>query len=275
MTAKQTLRFIEMGLGSPGKGEITRDVPVEMPIAFEFAGLAYAVMMATPTEIEDYATGFAFAEGLIERADQLTNIIPAEVEGGIILRADLPQAGTETLRERLRLRLSEGSCGLCGLQGIEEALRPLPSLAARPKADGDAITRALNDLPEHQHLSRATGATHAAALCDASGAILAVREDVGRHNALDKLIGHALRTGIDMAACFIVLTARCSYELVEKTVRAGCPLLVTISAPTTLAVERARAAGLTLVTLARRDTALLACDPYEIFAPEKEVCDGL
>ena len=117
-------------------------------------------------------------------------------------------------------------------------------------------------LPDHQPLSRATGAVHAAAFCTSDGRIVAAREDVGRHNALDKLVGALALDGVDPATGFILLSARCSYELVQKTVRAGCPMLVTISAPTSLAVERAVAAGLTLVALARADNALVLNDPH-------------
>ena len=160
----------------------------------------------------------------------------------------------------------EGSCGLCGLQSIEDVLRPLPMLSVRPRLSAKAIEAALQSLPDHQPVGRATGAMHAAAFCDEHGRVLAVREDIGRHNALDKLTGHLARAGIDPALGFILLSARCSYELVEKTVRAGCPALVTISAPSDLAAERAHAAGLTLVALTRPDSALVVTDPYGIFS---------
>ncbi len=162
--------------------------------------------------------------------------------------------------------MSESSCGLCGIENIEEVLRPLPPVTARIATDRTAIANALMALPDHQPLGRATGAAHAAAFCSPAGAIELAREDVGRHNALDKLIGAMARAGIDPASGFILLSARCSYELVEKTVRAGCPMLVTISAPTSLAVERAADAGLTLVALARTDAALIVGDPHGMIA---------
>ena len=266
MSGSVEAKFCEAGLAGPGKGEIGRAVPLEVPIAFEFNGLAYAVMLATPEQVEDFAVGFAVSEGLIGMAEGLSGLAIAAVEGGYIVRAGLPEASAEALRERLRLRFTEGSCGLCGLQSIAEVLRPLPATTTAPKATLKALKVALDMLPDRQVLSRETGATHAAAFCDASGEIVAVREDVGRHNALDKLIGHCARSGIHMADGFFLLTARCSYELVEKTVRAGCPMLVTISAPTSLAIERAVQSGLTLVTLARADTALVAHDPHGVLA---------
>ncbi|MCP9222094.1 formate dehydrogenase accessory sulfurtransferase FdhD [Erythrobacter sp. LQ02-29] len=266
MSGSRDFTFQEIGMAGAGAGDITRAVPLEVPVAFEFAGLAYAVMMATPTELEDFALGFALSEGLIGTPDELGEVTVAQIDGGVIVRADLPPTRAEPLRDRVRLRVTEGSCGLCGLQSIEDVLRPLPPLTARPLANREALIAALGALRKHQPLSRETGAVHAAAFADAEGTILAAREDVGRHNALDKLVGHCAQVGLDMEDGFVVLSARCSYELVEKTVRAGCPLLVTISAPTSLAVDRARSAGLTLVALARDDTALVAHDPHGLFA---------
>ena len=144
-------------------------------------------------------------------------------------------------------------------------MRPLIAIAARPIAAPDALFAALDALPARQPMSAATGAVHGVAFCSSDGAIVMVREDVGRHNALDKLIGALACAGIDPASGFLLLTARCSYELVEKAITAYCPLLVTISAPTTLAADRARARGLTLVALARRDAMLVACDPWGAF----------
>jgi len=257
--------FEEIGIAEMGAGSIEREVPLEVPVAFEFAGLAYAVMMATPEALEDFTVGFALSEGLIEVPNEIRKIEIAKVDGGLIVRAELGDDRAAPLRDRLRLRLTEGSCGLCGLQTIGEVLRPLPEVKSKPAADAAALSRALDQLPARQELLQVTGATHAAAFCDAEGAIVAVREDVGRHNALDKLIGHCALSGAAMASGFVLLTARCSYELVEKTVRTGCPLLVTISAPTSLAIERARTSGLTLVTLVRSDTALVANDPWGVF----------
>ncbi|MBE5074864.1 formate dehydrogenase accessory sulfurtransferase FdhD [Erythrobacteraceae bacterium E2-1 Yellow Sea] len=234
---------------------ITRDVAVEAPVAFEINGLAYAVMMASPSDLEDYAVGFALSEGLAQHPASITQLDMAEVDQGVIIRMMIPDLA-EDLQERIRLRLNEGSCGLCGLRSIEEVLRPLPVLQMAEPVVPDAIHRAATALSGQQLLGQATGAMHAAAFCDVSGKILLTREDVGRHNALDKLVGAMARQGFDATQGFVLLTARCSYELVEKTVRAGCPTLVTVSAPTSLAVERAEAAGLTLYALARHDSVL-------------------
>lgn len=251
------ITVLRLGLGQPGDGEILRAVPIEAPIAIDVGGIGYAVMMATPTDLVDYLTGFALSEGLIARADDIVNLVITPVEAGFVARLTLPAEGMQKALARARTRVGESSCGLCGIDNIAEVMRPLPPLAAKIEVTRAAIARALAALPAHQPLSRETGAVHAAAFCTPEGAIEIVREDVGRHNALDKLLGGLARARIDPATGFILLTARCSYELVEKTVRAGCSLLVTISAPTSLAVERANQAGLTLVALARADAALL------------------
>jgi FdhD protein len=249
-----------LGLAEPGDCALHRSVPVEVPVSIEVCGIGYAVMMATPSDLADYALGFALSEGLVERRDEVLALDIHEVEGGWVLRLSLPPERAEIALERARRRVTESSCGLCGMDNIAQVLRPLPQLEARIRTDRAAIARALASLRDHQPLGRVTGAVHAAAFCGPDGAILCAREDVGRHNALDKLIGAMATEGRDPATGFILLSARCSYELVEKTVRAGCPMLVTISAPTSLAVERAISAGLTLVTLARADSALVVSD---------------
>lgn len=251
-----------LGLGEPGDAELLRRIPIEAPVAIEYNGIGYAVMMATPADLEAYAVGLTLAEGLVERAGEIEDIDVHPIDGGWVVRVTLPPARLDAVIERARTRVSESSCGLCGIESIEQVLRPLPPVTARIATTRNAIAAALAALPEHQPLGRATGAVHAAAFCTPDGHILATREDVGRHNALDKLIGTLALDGVDPASGFILLSARCSYELVEKTVRAGCPMLVTISAPTSLAVDRATAAGLTLVALARADNALVLNDPH-------------
>lgn len=255
--ASVPLRVRQIGFGAIPDAGIVRDVPVEMPISIEVGGIGYAVMMATPADLEDYAVGFALSEGLVERAAEIERVDVQPLEGGVALRLWLAPDRNRLALERARRRVGESSCGLCGLENIEEVLRPLPPIVARIDTDRHAVAKALAALADHQPLGRATGAAHAAAFCSPAGDIRCVREDVGRHNALDKLLGALARAGSDPATGFILLSARCSYELVEKTVRAGCPMLVTISAPTTLAAERAAAAGLTLLALARSDSALL------------------
>nr|WP_168454578.1 formate dehydrogenase accessory sulfurtransferase FdhD [Sphingopyxis microcysteis] len=256
----------KLGLAKPGDAALVRSIAVEAPVSVEVGGIAYAVMMATPADLEDYAIGFAIGEGLIETPGQIDRVDVHRIEGGWALRIWLPPERNAIALDRARKRVSESSCGLCGIENIEEVLRPLPLVTARIATDRSAIAAALAALGAHQPLARATGAVHAAAFCSPTGDIRLVREDVGRHNALDKLIGAMARAGIDPATGFILLSARCSYELVEKTVRAGCPMLVTISAPTSLAAQRAAQAGLTLVALARTDSALIVSDAHGMIA---------
>jgi FdhD protein len=228
----------------------------EAPVALEFNGLSYAVMMATPADLPDFALGFALTEGLAAHPGDLTDLAVAEVPAGWIVRAQLAGLGVAQLTDRVRARVAESSCGLCGIENLEAVARPLPPVAPHAAITPLAIFAALAALRDHQPLTRATGGAHAAALCDTAGAIVTVREDVGRHNALDKLIGALASTGRSPADGFILSTARCSYEIVEKAVRAGATTLVTISLPTSLAAERARSAGLSLWSLARPDSVL-------------------
>ncbi len=239
----------------------TRAIALECPVAIETNGIAYAVMMATPLDIEDFVTGFLVAEGIASAA-QIGEIAVHEVESGewgrgLVTRVTLPPECLGPILERARRRLGDSSCGICGIEGIEAALRPLPRIDSTLKIAPSAVRRALGALREGQDLGNRTRATHAAGFFTPVGALLCLREDVGRHNALDKLTGALARRGVAASGGFIVMTSRCSYELVEKAARAGCPLLVTISAPSELAVRRAEAAGLALCVVAREDSMLL------------------
>lgn len=241
---------------------IDRSLAVEMPVAIEIDGIGYAVMMATPDALDDFATGFCLSERLIDRAAQLIDADPHETERGVLLRLTLAPEVRDRARDRVRHRVSESSCGLCGIENLEQALRPLPIVP--PPAEPvhhDAVFRALGALRDHQPLGRETGAVHAAALCDGAGGIVVVREDVGRHNAFDKLIGAMARGGLGWGGGFALTSARLSYELVEKAALAGCHTLVAISAPTSLAVERAAQAGIRVIALARPDAVLEAVPP--------------
>jgi FdhD protein len=239
---------------------IGREWVPEAPVALEFNGLSYAVMMASPADLEDFARGFALTEGLAKTPGDVSDIAVAETDLGWIVRASLAGLGVDKLTERVRARVAESSCGLCGIENLEAVARPLPRVPDHAALEPRAIFSALGALRGHQPLTRLTGAAHAAAFCDEQGGIRVVREDVGRHNALDKLVGALAAAGedpgIDLSAGFILSTARCSYEIVEKAVRAGATRLVTVSLPTSMAVERAKQAGLSLWSLARDDSVL-------------------
>lgn len=255
---------------APGSAAEERAIPVEMPVAIEINGIAFAVMMATPCDLEDFITGFLLSEGLAGAAEiGPVSLHPVEQGEGLVARVNLPPERLAPILERARRRLGDSSCGICGIESVEAALRPLPKIATQPLPAPQAIAAALAAMREGQALGAQTAATHAAAFARLDGSVALLREDVGRHNALDKLIGALARGGIDPASGFILVTSRCSYELVEKTARAGCPLLVAISAPTDLSVRRAAAAGLALAVVARDDSMLW------VTGPEMEMADGL
>lgn len=241
------------------RGPHTRAIAQEMPVAIEINGFGYAVLMATGEALEDLAYGFALSERLIDQAGQIVATQVHQTDDGAILRIELAPDCVDRIHDRVRHRTSESSCGLCGLENLEQAMRPLPRAEQAAEIDPEAVFAALSALRDHQPLNALTGGVHAAALCGADGTIRLAREDVGRHNAFDKLIGAMLREGLAWEGGFALLSSRCSYELVEKAVLSGCPALVTISAPTTLAIRRAREANLTLLVLARSDSVLHAC----------------
>ena len=236
---------------------VTRAVAEETPIAIEFNGIGYAVLMATPADIIDLAFGFARSERLIDSAADVLDTDMHVADPGMVLRVALADRVAARIADRVRHRISESSCGMCGIENLAQALRPLPDVADPAMATDAAVFRAIEALRAAQPLNRDTGAVHAAAACSRDGAIMLVREDVGRHNAFDKLIGAMLRRGTTWDGGFALLSSRCSYELVEKAVLAGCPMLVTISAPTALALRRAASSGLALRVLARHDSVLV------------------
>ena len=237
--------------------DVSRAWVPEVPVALEYNGISYAVMMATPADLEDFATGFALTEGLAANAGEVTDIARAEVEQGWIVRSTLTGPGARRLDERVRSRVAESSCGLCGIENLEAVAQPLPPVKQHGDIEPEAIFAALAGMKQYQILGELTGGAHAAAWADRQGGVIAIREDVGRHNALDKLIGGMARAEQPLDPGFILSTARCSYEIVEKAVRGGATTLVTVSLPTSMAVDRATAAGLSLWVLAREDGVLL------------------
>ncbi|SKC12591.1 FdhD protein [Bosea thiooxidans] len=243
------------------------EIAVETPINIVYGNMPYAVMMASPSDLEDFVTGFSLTEGIVRGADEIRGIAVEPKEDGVIVTVELaPGRFREHLARRRNLS-GRTSCGLCGVETIEEI--PMADAATRASraVPATAIETALAVLDEHQPLNQLTCAVHAAAWCDASGAILAVREDVGRHNALDKLIGARLRAGADASEGFLLVTSRASFEMVEKAAIFGAGTLVAISAPTSLAIERAKHLGLTLAAVARRDGCIVFTGAL---APETE-----
>ncbi len=239
--------------GVAGTQAIVRLAPDETPIGFSYNDRAHAVLMATAQDIEDLAVGFTVTESIAELAD-IEDVTVEERDEGVAVNIVLRPAAEQSLTlARKRSLEGRSSCGLCGVTKLSEAVRTLRAAADGLRVSRGAIQQALEALEGGQALGQATRAMHAAAWADTSGHILLVREDVGRHCALDKLIGAALTDGLDPTQAFILVTSRCSYEMVEKTAMAGVAMLVAISAPTALAIRKAEEASLTLVALARAD----------------------
>jgi len=236
-----------------GATEIARALADETPIGILYNGKPHVVMMATPSDVADLAIGFTVTER-IAGYDQIEEVRVEERAEGINADVILTEAARrEVVRARVRTLEGRSSCGLCGVQRLKSAVRPLSEVGEGFTVTRAAVQRAIEQLDSLQDLGQATRATHAAAWADADGEILLAREDVGRHNALDKLVGAAARAGLDPAHAFAVITSRCSYEMVEKAAMAGFSVLAAVSAPTALAIRKAEEAGLTLVALARAD----------------------
>lgn len=227
------------------------DLAEEVPVALEYNGISHAVMMATPSHLEDFALGFSLSEGIIASAADCYGIEAEYCEAGITLHIRIANGDFMRLKERRRTLAGRTGCGLCGTESLEQALRPLPRLARLPRLSAAGIRRAIAGLKAFQPLNQMTGATHAAAWCEPDGALRGVCEDVGRHNALDKLIGAMARTGTDFNNGFVLITSRASVEMVQKAATMRIPALVAISAPTALAVRTAGECGMALVAFAR------------------------
>jgi len=249
--------FYDSGATGPGS---VRAIAVEAPIQFVVGGAPFAVMMATPQDLMDFAYGFALSEGVAERVEDIRGADVEPVEGGWRIGLALTAEKLQAHLARRRAISGRTGCGLCGVEDFDQMPRPLPAPGpARPVAPA-AIGRALGELEGGQPLNALTRAVHAAAWCRLDGSVALVREDVGRHNALDKAIGALWRNGVAAEGGFFVITSRCSFEMVAKAAIFGARTLVAVSAPTSLALERARALGVTVIAVARKDNALIFAD---------------
>ena len=242
-------------------------IAAEVPVALAYNGTPFAVMMATPDDLEDFALGFTLSEGIAGPDDAVrVERVDAHLEG-VSIAMRIPETRAAALAARRRSLEGRSGCGICGSESIEAVLRPPPPVPEGIRLEADALGSALAALHARQPLNARTGATHAAAFADARGALQLVREDVGRHNALDKLVGAIARGGADPSAGFALVTSRASYEMVVKSARAGFPLLAAISAPTALAVALAEHAGMTLVGFARASGHVVYSHPHRIPTP--------
>ncbi len=221
-----------------------------MPIAIQFNSEPYAVMMATPADMDDFAIGFALAEGLVRQAAHVKAVLALPEEDGYALDLAVDQGNLDPARLVKRSLEGRVGCGLCGIADIKDAIRMPRGRSLNGKLSAGAVLKAYADLPKHQPMNAVNRTVHAAAWCSVDGEILLSREDVGRHNALDKLIGALARSDTDTSQGFVLMSSRCSFELVQKCAIAGIGALATISAPTALALKLANEAGLQLAALA-------------------------
>jgi FdhD protein len=236
--------------GSTLLGE--RTLAEEVPVAFSYDGATHAVLMATPDDLEDFAIGFSYTEGIITTPGEIAELAVVAVADGIVLRMWLAGGRSDAFAARRRRFVGPAGCGMCGLESLAEANRSIPMTGCNLRVSRQDIAEAVAALPARQQLNMQTRAVHAAAFWQ-RGRGLVLREDVGRHNALDKLAGALLRKRASAAEGVIVLTSRISIELVQKASMMGTAIIVGVSAPTALAVRTAEMAGLTLVGVARDD----------------------
>jgi FdhD protein len=233
--------------------EGARIIPRETPVALTYNRATHAVMLATPDDLEDFAIGFSLSEGIIGQAGDILALEIISVPDGIECRMDLPTHRLDALTRRQRRLTGPSGCGLCGLDSLAAAVRPAPMVPPGGRFTPAMIQAAMQTMPAAQTLNMATRAVHAAAFWTPERGLVALREDVGRHNALDKLAGALARAGAGAADGLLLLSSRVSVEMVQKAATLGAPVIVAISAPTGLAVEVAAAAGITLIGVARSD----------------------
>lgn len=245
-----------------------RQLADEVAVALTYNGASYTVMMATPMDLEDFAVGFSVTEGVVRDANEIDAVEIREVESGIDARIWISGDAAERLTKRRRILAGPVGCGMCGLERLAAAMRPVPPVNSGLIATAEMIRAAIAALPEHQTLNHVTRAVHAAAFWTPRGGLELVREDVGRHNAFDKMAGGLLRQRIRMRAGMVLLTSRLSVELVQKAAMTGVTILVAVSAPTTLAVEVANSAGITLVAVARADGFEVFTHPHRVLGAD-------
>lgn len=243
--------------------DFARHIPAETAIAITYNGTTHAVMMATPDDLEDFAYGFALTEGLIERLDQVEHFEVLEHTNGMEARLWIEKNRARQLGARRRQMVGPTGCGLCGIESLDQVQRKLRPVSGDERFSGAQILDAVITLRAHQTLNSLTHAVHGAAFWRPSGIVLA-REDVGRHNALDKLIGAMVRQSGDMDSGALLLTSRLSLELVQKAAVVGCSVLVAVSAPTTAALETAETLNMTMVGVTRDDGFEIFCHGWRI-----------
>lgn len=251
MSPDGTVRRAARRLTAAGSESLEEAVAEEVAVALVYNGISHAVMMATPCDLEDFGRGFSLTERIVGRASEIYDIEVEPVGRGVEVRLEIAAQRMAGLQERRRSLAGRTGCGLCGVDSLDAALRPVPAVGQPRPVSRFSIERAMAALPAQQLLNRLNGAMHAAAWASPEGALVAVREDVGRHNALDKLAGALASGGPAAAGGFVVVTSRCSYEMVQKAAAIGASAIAAVSAPTSLAIETAEQAGIGLVAFVR------------------------
>jgi FdhD protein len=248
-----------------GQHEQRQDyIAEEVPISLVYNGVPHVVMLATPTNLEEFALGFSITEGIIKRPQELLSARVYNRSNGIEVQIKIPEQRFQCMSDKGRNLTGRTGCGLCGASTLKQAIRQPNSVNGDLTLSAAELRSALTNIKQHQKLNQLTGAVHAAAWAVPGQGILDIREDVGRHNALDKLIGSLLRSSKDLSAGFVIVTSRASYEMVQKTAWVGITLLAAISAPTGLAIRLADEAGLTLIGFARDNQHVVYTHPQRL-----------
>ncbi|MBV2161995.1 formate dehydrogenase accessory sulfurtransferase FdhD [Achromobacter denitrificans] len=258
------VQVIRLRAGALEPGAESDLVAEETPVALEFNGISHATMLATPADLEDFAVGFSLSEGIIDGIGDVRGIDLLPQCDGIVVQVEISTACEVRLKTRRRAMAGRTGCGLCGVETLPEVLRPVAPAAPSAPVRAQAVLAAMRDMRARQALHDLTGATHAAGWAGADGVVRLVREDVGRHNALDKLVGALARQGLRAGDGMFAVSSRASFEMVQKTASAGVGVLAAVSAPTALAIRLANSANVALLGFLRGDDATLYSHPERI-----------
>lgn len=252
------------GLRAGSFFETTDWVIDEVPVALAYNGVSHAVMLATPSDLEDFAVGFSRTEGIVDDLSQIYDVELIEEERGFTLELQIASSCVARLKDRRRSLAGRTGCGLCGTDSLAQAVRFPAAAGGNARFEAASVARALGQMRERQLLLGVTGSSHAAAWCTAAGEIVLMREDVGRHNALDKLVGALLRSRLPAGEGFVVVTSRASYEMVQKAATLGVTVLAAVSGVTGLAIEVAQSTGVALLGFARGQDVSIYSHPQRI-----------
>jgi FdhD protein len=252
--------LVERHIWMDGQVSLADDiVATETPVALVYNGISHVVMMASPSYLEDFAFGFSLTEGIVKTSSQILDVEELHTDLGVELQVTLAAEAFAGLKQRRRNLVGRTGCGLCGAESLSQAITLPSPVTSDLRVPHSALQRAISELSRHQELQRQTGAVHGAAWCDTQGEIMALREDVGRHNALDKLIGLISRNALGKEG-FVLVTSRASYEMVAKVASVNIGLLAAVSGPTSLAVTLAKQCGVTLVGFSRPNRHVIYCN---------------